>query len=709
MAQETVLLYLLYLLLNLLNATIISHQVSNKYIVPFKHTFIGEFNAILGNLFTLNLVAFIFLLFTKNLYWFSLTLLILTGALNLTLFLLNVFNLYYGNAFTKDSLDMLKNPIKGISKGLGKEIIKELFSYYRIILFVPFIILFITIVFFGKSNLELIMIPVNFLSIIIVILFSLLMIFLSSMIYEKMYLKDLTIKAVKSTYGIQNFGVYSFYFTSLFKLTSMAESLVDSKKKNFAELTNEYKLFNKNKASYENFINKKIYSNELYLSKVAENISIDKSLLNKKQSLTGILAGKNLVLVQMESMSRFLLDIPVLKNEFPFIRALLEESVDFKEFYSSVGMGVSSDAEITTLTGLYATGYNSLYWSNFDSLKKVYRSHIDITTLPKYFNQAGYYTEAIHGDYKQFYNREFSYPNIIEFQNFFGIEDFPDKKVSKRERSIDMFSYEFDSGKYHVSPWISDYQLADTVRKRIHSVSKSTFLFPITMMPHTPFEFYPDKNKTYIETHGLKEITKKYLRFSDYYDGVVKRFFIDENGNNMIDSNTAFLFYGDHGCGIKNGDLSKLFQRELSYLEERRLLQKLVCFLYVPGKKEISKNGVIINEGLIKGQQNLVRGHMDIYRSMIELFDLKTNNDAYFGTHLLSDEPTFVLDNKLQDVILDHYIFSMRHKEQTFPKHIKIDDKVFNNIKKFKILNDVLIEDSDIQSKLNEALKNSGK
>ena len=194
MTHETVLLYLLYLLLKLLNATIISHQVSNKYIVPFKHTFKGEFNAILGNLFTLNLVAFILLLFTKNLYWFSLILLIITGALNLMLFLLNVFNLYYGNAFTKDSLDMFKNPIKGISKGLGKEIIKELFSYYRIILFMPFFIFFTAIVLFGKSNLELIVIPINFTSVIIAIFFSLVMILLAWIIYERMYLKDLTKK-----------------------------------------------------------------------------------------------------------------------------------------------------------------------------------------------------------------------------------------------------------------------------------------------------------------------------------------------------------------------------------------------------------------------------------------------------------------------------------------------------------------------------------
>ncbi len=702
MTKEFIVLYLLYLVLNVLNTFVITHQSLNKYIVPFKHTFNGKLNAILGNASTLNLVGFTILIFIKNLYWFSIVLLIITVFLNLLLFAIGIFNLYFGNAFTKDSIDMFKNPVKGISKGLFKEIMNELFGYYRIIVFIPFIIFLSVILFYGKPNLEQIVISINDLSLFITLLLSILIMVLTWINYEKMYLKNLTIKAVRATFGIQNYGIYPFYLTSLFKLTSKPDSLVKAKKKNFSELSNEYNRYNKNKTSYVNFLDNKVYSNNLDLNMVAKGIDIDESILNGKHSLNGLFAGKNLVLVQMESMSRFLLDIPLLEKEFPFIRALLEQSVDFTEFYSSVGLGVSSDAEITTLAGLYATGYNSLYWSKFNNREKKYRSKIELTTLPKYFNQIGYHTEAVHGDYKQFYNREFAYPEIIEFQNFFSLEDFPNKQAPKRSGILDLFPYEYSRGKFHETPWISDYQLADTVREKIISANKPTFFFPITMMPHTPFEFYPQKNKAFIETHNLKNLTKKYLRFADYYDDVIKRFFIDENGSIKIDSHTVYLFYGDHGCGIKNGDISKLFEKKLSALEERRLLQQLVCFLYVPGNKDVNSHGIVIKEGLIKGKQQLVRGQMDIYRSVIELFDLKTNNDAYFGTHLLSNEPTFVLDNKLQDVMMDQLIFSMRNRKQTFPQNINIDHQIFEDIKKFKILNDILIEEISVQSKLNK-------
>ena len=54
----------------------------------------------------------------------------------------------------------------------------------------------------------------------------------------------------------------------------------------------------------------------------------------------------------------------------PFLNALKTQSVVFENFYTSVGIGVSSDAEIATLTGLYPSGISNLYWQDFNSIKK---------------------------------------------------------------------------------------------------------------------------------------------------------------------------------------------------------------------------------------------------------------------------------------------------------------------------------------------------
>ncbi len=705
MTKEMILVYLVYIILNTINAFIITHKRLNKYLVPFKHTVKGEINSILGNVFTLNIIGFVVLLFTKNLYWYLSILIILTGIINSLLVVNGIFNLYFGSFFTKDSLEIFKNPTKEISKGLPQEIFKDLILYFRIILFTPFFVLLFILVSLGKSYLIDVFIPINNLTIILGISLFLILIVICYMDYERMYRNSLTIKAVKSVYSIQNLGIYPFYLSSLFRFSSIPNRIIKQKKKHKNELLTDYKEFNKNQKYYNNFINKKVYSNELSISNLSKDIKIDASSLANGQSLSGILAGKNLVLVQMESMNRFLLDIPLLKNHFPFIRTILEESVDFTELYTSVGVGVSSDAEITTLTGLFPTGYNSLYWSNYDLKKKLYTDCKDLTTLPKYFREHGYYTEAIHGDSKEFYNREHAYPEIMGFNHFHSLESFKDKKHHDYKGLIELYDYEYQKGKHHISPWASDYQLFDMVKTKLKNAKQPMFLYPITMMPHIPFEFYPDTNKPYMSTdYRIKEITKKYLRFSDYYDNIIKRIFLDENNNLETDSNTVYLFYGDHGCGIKNGDIAKLFENGMTAIEERRKLLQIVGFLYVPGDKTITKNGYSIKEGLIKGKQDLVRGQMDIHRTIIEMFGLKADKNAYFGSHLLSDEPTYVLDNKLQDVVMDNLFFSMRNPENTFPKSQKVNPRVFRYVRNYKVLNDILIEEEGIQKTLNEMI-----
>ena len=113
-------------------------------------------------------------------------------------------------------------------------------------------------------------------------------------------------------------------------------------------------------------------------------------------------------------------------------------------------MGVSSDAELSVLTGLYPTGDSTLYWEH---------DGYDINSLVKYFNQEGYYTEAIHGDKKTFYNRDFAYPELIGFDNFYSIENFVEDGYNIEEG----FMYDTANQLTHISPWPSDYLLAETV------------------------------------------------------------------------------------------------------------------------------------------------------------------------------------------------------------------------------------------------------
>ncbi|MFA5560541.1 MAG: LTA synthase family protein [Acholeplasmataceae bacterium] len=699
---------ILYIALNTVNTYLLTHQRLNRYIAPFKHTFSGVFNALIGNVSILILFTLPGIILINNAYSTMLYLLILTFLLNIFVLALSVFNLFYGTAFSKAGIDIFKNPTQGISKGMFREILGELILYFRIVIFMPTIVL--AILFFSAKQEIFLQTDIYFSSPIylVIAIVSLVVLLLQGLFFDKMFSYTLPIESVKSTFAIQTLGVYPYYLSHLLGIhhNTRIEKILHISTQ--TQLFETYDEINKNKDYYPNIINQRQYGRVLKKDQVHPKIKIDESLL-KKDSLTGLLKGRNLILVQVESINQFLLELKELQEHMPFLNSLLKESVQFTSFYTSVGIGVSADAEISALTGLYPSGISNLYWNHYQLSKKEYRSITPLTSLPKYFSKYDYVTKAIHGDSGAFYNRKNAYKDIIGFNHFLALEDIEEKILSKRLSTFPLYEYEYEPNKKHISPWISDLQLASIVAKMANKEKKPFMYFPITMMPHIPYEFNPEPDRQLFKPKKLiKNITQKYLNFTNYYDEIFKRFFIDKDGNNITAKNTVYLFYGDHGSGLKNGDLNTLFGREtkMSNEEERIHLLKVAALLYVPGET-IGNNEDGLYNGLIKGIQPLVRGQVDIYRTIIELFDLPIENDFYFGTHLLSSEKTYSIDNKLLDIVTDEGLFSMRNTKNTYPKSFLLKRNLYQHVKTLKLLNDLLYKNNTLEEELNQFLNDN--
>jgi len=262
----------------------------------------------------------------------------------------------------------------------------------------------------------------------------------------------------------------------------------------------------------------------------------------------------------------------------------------------------------------------------------------------------------------------------------------------------------------HISPWPSDYLLADTVSNfgnSLAAMNQSFMLFPITMMPHTPFEFDPNgiREDTYPNyTNLIQDLTLRYLNYADYYDDTMKRFFVDEYDQDQTLDDTVYVFYSDHGSGLKNGDLSILFDKDLNIMEERRILQQIVSFIYVPGTDYVNYGDYQIRKGLLTGTQDLVRSEVDLYRTIIEIFNLPVGKDVYYGVNGLSKEPTFAMDNRLMDVVTDDVFFSMRNIAKTFPENTAVTDGVYDYIVRFKLLSDLILSKGNMQNQIDEAI-----
>jgi lipoteichoic acid synthase len=139
-------------------------------------------------------------------------------------------------------------------------------------------------------------------------------------------------------------------------------------------------------------------------------------------------------------------------------------------------------------------------------------------------------------------------------------------------------------------------------------------------------------------------------------------------------------------------------------MQSRKMLQRVFAFIYVPGSEFVNHGDYQIRKGLLTGEQNLVRSQVDLYRTMIELFNLPVGKDTYFGVHGLSIEPTFAMENRLMDVVLDGYIFSMRNPKKTYPEYMVVTSDIYDYIVRFKLLSDLMLSKGDMQTRVDEAV-----
>jgi len=689
----------LFFLLNILNTYLLTVLELNRYIAPFRHTFSGDVNAFFGNFSVLFIITVFTFIFIKKAKARMLFLIYFSFLLNLSIFTLGIFNMFFGTAFSIPAATIFRNPADGFALGTFYTALLEIVTYYRILAFLPTITLFVIYRLSNREQLKQMYFKVTVQKVLSALLLASIMLFGSISSYYEQFQKTMPINSVKSTFAIQTLGVYPYYVGEFFgkpfdvDLKAYLDLNTDRK------IADAYQVYNKNQSTYVNFFDQNTYSNRLDINQSVSNLYIDPSI-SQNDNLHGILEGKNLVIVHLESLNTFLLEHEEINSRMRFLNTLLSESFYFSNFYNNVGMGVSSDAELSVLTGLYPMGDRTLYWEH----EKI---NYDLLSIPRFFNEMNYRTLAIHGDHQKFYNRDLVYPDLFKFDEFYSIENFIDDGYQVSE------GYLFNAEKnlIHKSPWISDYHLADYTNERGKKMIDDQIpflMFSITMMPHTPYEFDPyglrlDTYPQFVDL--IQRITLRYINYVDYVDEVIQRYFIGPDKSDQTLDNTAYIFYSDHGSGIKNGDLDILFNRKFSVIETRKMLQKVPAWIYVPGDQLIEKNGFQLREGLIKGEQTLVRSQVDLYRTMVELFNLPVGDNPYFGVHGFSIEPTFALDNRLMDVAMDEYFFSMRNERFIYPSVSRVTQDRFEYIKRFKMLSDIMVTEGNSQKEINEAVK----
>ena len=265
---------------------------------------------------------------------------------------------------------------------------------------------------------------------------------------------------------------------------------------------------------------------------------------------TGMFEGKNVIMMHLESMMTFFVDLKINGVEItPNLNKLTKEGLYFSSFYPEISVGTSSDTEFTVNTSLLPVSSGTVFVSYYNR---------EYVSLEKLLSDKGYYTFSMHGNKASMWNRNKMHPSL-------GYKDmyFEDKYNIDEVVGLGLSDHSFYN---QIMPILTD----------IENKNTNYMGTIITLSNHTPFndlEHYPELDLTYKTTklneetgveeevvYDYLEGTKlgNYIKSAHYADVALGEFF-DSINNSDIMKNTVFVMYGDHDAKLNRSEFNRYY------------------------------------------------------------------------------------------------------------------------------------------------------
>lgn len=627
---------LIFIALGVFGSYFLTTHTFNEYIIPFKRSFKNELTSLIGNVAVLSFAVLLVFSFIKKPFKRIMTLGIISIALMIIVFALRVYSRYYSSFFSFRTLTVFKNPAANLGLSVVGQSAKEFFSSFSFLLVIPGIVFIVySIVLRKKEDMQA---KTTFIKVkpkvalgLIAIIFSFFMI----LNFQSQAKKQWKFNSDLPMYGAQTAGVYNYY---VYELLGFNFNYDLKKIYNQDQVTVNIKEFNKNDSEYVNFL--------------------DSTNSNSKVGV-GAFNGKNLCILQLESLNTFALDISINGQEvMPNLKKFInnENTYYMENFYTSVGQGKTADAELSVMTGVNPNGSSTLHWDYKDG-NYVYSS------LPKMFKEKySALAYSFHGDVEGFYNRETVHEEMFGFDEYYSLEDYVLNHPTEQEKEEN-----------YINGWVDDEKVIEWMEEIQKGIDGTYFTYAIMTVSHTPFIGNPKEDEY---NFGLDStLTNRYLAFMRYVDDYLGRLF--ERIEN--DTDTIYVIYGDHGCGLYSEDLDELFP-EKTALEQTELLLRVPGLIY-------DASGTL--RSLVDGdmKQELVRSEIDLFTTLVDLFDLDYRA-VRLGVNVLSNEKTFCYDPNTFTIITDEYIYYPKNGDYYFKVEIKKATMLaqVEIIKKYKLI-----------------------
>ena len=242
----------------------------------------------------------------------------------------------------------------------------------------------------------------------------------------------------------------------------------------------------------------------------------------------GAARGRNLIVVQVESLQDFAVDFQVAGQEvMPHLRAWTRDSLRFTNVTDQTSQGRTSDAEFTTLTSLLPLDHGAAAF-RFPANHYV--------GLPAVLVERGYATTSAVAFESGFWNRAVMHPSYGFQKTYFE----PDFQLTEQ-----------------IGWGLNDRDFLQQMVPRLEQSRRPFAAWLITLSLHHPFEDFPARHK--VLKLGSLEGTSfgNYLHTMRFFDTALEEFKASLARDGLLEDSVIVVF-GDHDAGfVRDAVLSR--------------------------------------------------------------------------------------------------------------------------------------------------------
>lgn len=316
----------------------------------------------------------------------------------------------------------------------------------------------------------------------------------------------------------------------------------------------------------------------------------------------GMFKGKNLIVIQVESLEDFVINKKVDGQEItPNINKLLNNSIYLPNIFEQVNEGTSSDSDLMVNTSMLPLRQGSTFFRN---------PATTYNSLPNILEKDGYSTIAIHSDKGSFWN-------YAQGLNGIGFDKF-----------VDYYSFDRDE---NIGLGLSDGSYFRQIEPMIKELKQPFYAFTVTLTSHGPFDLPKEYRELKLSPELDENVLGGYFQSIHYTDAKIGMFIESLKKDGLLD-NTVIAIEGDHTGPHKyyNSKIESLSNPESWWLDNGNHTVPLI--IYNPSIKTPVKNDVY-------------GGQIDIMPTLLYLLGVDNNvyQNTALGRNLLNTKRSYAV------------------------------------------------------------------